>query len=110
MRSQTETKRRPIVFIAHSLGGLLVKKALVKSCEAEIEEPGMSTVSMGIKQSTLGAVLLGPHEEPSKSENAGSLADKLTRLQNEEFKGLCKDVFVKNVVSPPLSSYSETWV
>lgn len=102
-RSGAETKRRPIVFIAHSLGGILVKKALLKSNEAEIEEMGQNSVHIGIKQSTLGAVFLGSafDEELLTSTNIGSRTRKLSDLQEEEFQGLCKDVIVEVVVSFP---------
>ncbi|KUJ06335.1 TPR-like protein [Mollisia scopiformis] len=103
VRSEADIGKRPIVFIAHSLGGMLVKKALLKSCEAGIEEPGMNTISIGIKQSTLGAVLLSPtHSEHSlKPANLGIVGEKLYKLQNEEFQGLCKDVFVQIVHCDP---------
>jgi hypothetical protein len=106
VRSEAESSRRPIVFIAQSLGGALVKKALLKSNEAGIE-PGPYTIHAGIKQSTLAAVFLGSDydKEPLKPENLESVADKLSELQNEEFHGLCKGISVKNVVSRPALSF-----
>ena len=59
-RKDSQTDRRPLIFIAHSLGGLLLKSALVESAWAAYEQ---DTVLLEIYQSTAGIVFLGtPHQ------------------------------------------------
>ncbi|KAI9761617.1 MAG: hypothetical protein M1840_001757 [Geoglossum simile] len=59
-RRRTKTERRPIIFVAHSLGGIVVKSALIHS--------NMATVShnehlKAIKLSTYGIIFFGtPHQ------------------------------------------------
>ncbi|KAM0798676.1 hypothetical protein BDR22DRAFT_891074 [Usnea florida] len=66
-RSRMKASRRPIVFIGHSMGGLVVKQALVlASNRSDCED---------IRSSTTGAVFLGtPHEGTTIAQWASFLA------------------------------------
>lgn len=56
MREDTETEGRPIIFIAHSLGGLVVERALQLSMDSA------ESHLRNIEQKTLGIAFLGtPH-------------------------------------------------
>ncbi|KAI1484454.1 hypothetical protein F5X96DRAFT_664167 [Biscogniauxia mediterranea] len=58
-RKLTNTSRRPIIFIAHSLGGLVLKSALVRS---DIARQGALLEYRSIKLSTYGIFFMGtPH-------------------------------------------------
>ncbi|KAI1426992.1 hypothetical protein F5Y12DRAFT_739426 [Xylaria sp. FL1777] len=59
-RSLTQSVERPIIFIAHSLGGLVVKSALIHSDGAR---QGALIEHRSIKTSTYGVVYMGtPHQ------------------------------------------------
>jgi hypothetical protein len=61
LRSGDAEKRRPIIFIAHSLGGLIVKSALVHTSVAVDER---DTRLKAIELLTLGVLFFGtPHRE-----------------------------------------------
>ncbi|KAJ2997857.1 hypothetical protein NUW58_g514 [Xylaria curta] len=59
-RKLTESVERPIIFVAHSLGGLVVKSALIHSDAAR---QGALREHRSIKTSTYGAIYIGtPHQ------------------------------------------------
>ncbi|KAF8251682.1 hypothetical protein K440DRAFT_38681 [Wilcoxina mikolae CBS 423.85] len=59
-RQTPEERQRRIVFIAHSFGGLIVKKALIKAALKTLQQPGSSYAS--IYNCTTGVLFLGvPH-------------------------------------------------
>ncbi|KAL1598071.1 hypothetical protein SLS59_007081 [Nothophoma quercina] len=59
-RQITETSRRPIVFVAHSLGGIIVKSALIHS---EAARRGALEEHRAVKLSTYGILFMGtPHQ------------------------------------------------
>ncbi|KAF3029576.1 hypothetical protein E8E12_000791 [Didymella heteroderae] len=59
-RQLTETSRRPIIFVAHSLGGIIVKSALIHSDAAR---RGALEEHRAVKLSTYGIVFMGtPHQ------------------------------------------------
>ncbi|KAL8744866.1 MAG: hypothetical protein Q9190_002940 [Brigantiaea leucoxantha] len=59
-REETETVHRPIIFIAHSLGGLVVKSALI---HADLTRQGHLERRKAIKNSTHGVNFVGtPHQ------------------------------------------------
>ncbi|KAI0834641.1 hypothetical protein F5Y06DRAFT_278520 [Hypoxylon sp. FL0890] len=67
---------RPIIFICHSLGGLVVEKALVKSF-MERDTPKILRLGL-IHDNTLGVVFMGtPHRGSSVEETYGELAVKV---------------------------------
>ncbi|CAG8947603.1 unnamed protein product [Penicillium salamii] len=69
LRSATNTSNRPIIFIAHSAGGLLVKSALLYSQSTEED----STIDLhSIASSTSGAIFLGTTELDSRLEGLQS--------------------------------------
>ncbi|CAG8290997.1 unnamed protein product [Penicillium salamii] len=69
LRSATNTSNRPIIFIAHSAGGLLVKSALLYS-QSTAED---STIDLhSIASSTSGAIFLGTTELDSRLEGLQS--------------------------------------
>ncbi|KAF1842273.1 uncharacterized protein K460DRAFT_345969 [Cucurbitaria berberidis CBS 394.84] len=56
MRQSPETKNRPLIFVAHSLGGIVVKKALILAHENNLQYGN-------ILSSTIGIVFMGtPHD------------------------------------------------
>ncbi|KAH4334341.1 hypothetical protein HBH98_243290 [Parastagonospora nodorum] len=59
-REVTQTSKRPIIFVAHSLGGIIVKSALIHSDAAR---RGALEEHRSIKLSTYGIVFMGtPHQ------------------------------------------------
>ena len=63
LRRESHSERRPIIFAAHSLGGILVKSALIQSEWAKISE---EKHLYAIKQTTSGIVFFGtPHHGTS---------------------------------------------
>lgn len=68
-RREDNEKHRPIIFIAHSLGGLLVKQALV--------EAKLNPLYTCIKASTHGLVFFGT---PHSGGNRASVADSAAKL------------------------------
>ncbi|KAF2198403.1 hypothetical protein GQ43DRAFT_163670 [Delitschia confertaspora ATCC 74209] len=59
-RKRTNTTKRPILFVAHSLGGIIVKSALIHSDAAR---KGALEDHRSIKTSTYGIVFMGtPHQ------------------------------------------------
>ncbi|KAH8702665.1 hypothetical protein GQ44DRAFT_51434 [Phaeosphaeriaceae sp. PMI808] len=59
-RQVTETSKRPIIFVAHSLGGIIVKSALIHSDAAR---QGALEEHRSIKLSTYGIMFMGtPHQ------------------------------------------------
>ncbi|KAF2176906.1 hypothetical protein K469DRAFT_721172 [Zopfia rhizophila CBS 207.26] len=59
-RQLTKTSRRPIMFVAHSLGGIIVKSALIHSDAAQ---QGALEEHQSIKLSTYGIIFMGtPHQ------------------------------------------------
>ncbi|OQE40082.1 hypothetical protein PENCOP_c006G08672 [Penicillium coprophilum] len=63
LRSSTYTANRPIIFIAHSLGGPLVKSALLYA--DSVQEPHVLDVR-SIKSSTHGVIFMGTPELDSR--------------------------------------------
>lgn len=71
----TATARRPLIFLCHSFGGLIVKKALVMANVRRGEEARFAAIA----DATVGVVFLGvPHE--------GSKLSKLARAQSAVLK------------------------
>lgn len=59
-RREDGTQQRPIIFIAHSLGGIVVKKALLHSDRVRV---GNLEDQRSIKLSTYGIIFMGtPHQ------------------------------------------------
>ena len=73
LRSSSSDKAKPLVFIAHSLGGIVVKDALSIS-KMEI------THFNEVLPATLGVVFLGTPHHGSKTASLGKIALELTRL------------------------------
>jgi protein SERAC1 len=61
-----EIRNRPIIFVGHSLGGLLVKQALIRSTEYYSNRQDMDLGA--ISQATVGVLFIGtPHRGSSKA-------------------------------------------
>ncbi|CAI7640851.1 unnamed protein product [Penicillium bialowiezense] len=78
LRSSTNTTQRPIIFIAHSAGGPIVKSALLYSKSAET---GPTTDLHSIEDSTRGAIFLGSAELGSR---LAGLENYLTSAQGSD--------------------------
>jgi hypothetical protein len=64
-RQISKTERRPIIFVAHSLGGIVVKSALICS---ELARQGHLEAHHAIRLSTYGLFFLGtPHQGTDKA-------------------------------------------
>ncbi|KAM0795973.1 hypothetical protein BDR22DRAFT_812731, partial [Usnea florida] len=69
LRLQTDSLRRPLIFVAHSLGGLVCEQAIVLSCNTFEAEHQLS-------HSLLGIIFLGtPHAGSDLSNFALALGD-----------------------------------
>ena len=66
-------KKKPLIFVAHSLGGIIVKDALNHSKEAV-------TSSKDILPATIGVAFLGTPHKGSKTASLGKVAFELSRI------------------------------
>ncbi|KAI9765218.1 MAG: hypothetical protein M1840_007710 [Geoglossum simile] len=67
-RKNANEVHRPIVFISHSLGGIIVKQALTRGCS----QPRYKSIS----EDTIGVIFFGtPHQESLKAEYGKVLAN-----------------------------------
>lgn len=83
-----EAEERPIVFVAHSLGGIIVKRALV---EAKLDDSYKS-----LRDATYGIAFFGTPHQGGNSAKLGAIAASIARgvLQNPSntfMKALKKD-------------------
>ncbi|KAE8443477.1 hypothetical protein EG329_001874 [Mollisiaceae sp. DMI_Dod_QoI] len=76
-RSERGAKKRPIIFVCHSLGGLVVKQALVFS--------QMDKLYSDIRNSTYGIVFLAT---PHRGSSAANLASTLSNIAVAAFPGI----------------------
>ena len=72
-RSSEDGKRKPLIFVAHSLGGIVVKDALSLSKQE-------TTSFKEILPATIGVAFLGTPHHGSKAATLGKLAFELSRL------------------------------
>ena len=77
LRKETGTAQRPIIFVGHSLGGILVKSALVRLCVAISPE---ETSFLSIRRLTCGIIFLGT---PHRSACNAALGDILKKFVPE---------------------------
>lgn len=84
LRAKTESTQRPLIFVGHSLGGLVIKSALLRSAFAENDEENIQA----IKSMTLGILFLGtPHQESIND----SLADIVQNIAFLNRRTECKE-------------------
>jgi triacylglycerol esterase/lipase EstA (alpha/beta hydrolase family) len=70
----TKERRRPIIFLCHSYGGLVVKEALIRAAESSDDYPDLMN-------NTHGVIFLGtPHFGTKYSDYARRAALRLDRL------------------------------
>lgn len=74
LRSSSRDEEVPIIFVAHSLGGIVVKAALNQSSSV------VDTQLKKIAQVTYGVIFLGTPHRGSSSASFGSLAHGLSRV------------------------------
>jgi pimeloyl-ACP methyl ester carboxylesterase len=74
LRTKTSTTRRPLIFIAHSLGGLIVKRALIVSNESDDRS------IKDIELSTSGIVFFGTPDGSISSESLEEIIRKIAKL------------------------------
>ncbi|OQE15875.1 hypothetical protein PENSTE_c026G03081 [Penicillium steckii] len=89
MREATVTVSRPIIFIAHSQGGTIVKSAILYSEQGKNGENGASTDLHDIAKSTHGNIFMGTPELDSRLSGLKSyisLIENSNQNQNQEFK------------------------
>lgn len=74
---------RPIIFVCHSLGGLVVKEALITSKSYVERHPTLATIAVN----TMGIIFMGTPHRGSKQEEYGDILAKvagLARRPNEQ--------------------------
>ncbi|KAI9749070.1 MAG: hypothetical protein M1835_001645 [Candelina submexicana] len=81
-RKGKEERDRPIVFVGHGLGGLVVKQALVKS--REFETNGQNPRLASIARNTSGIVFMGTPHRGSDQTNWASIATNLAKLLTKD--------------------------
>lgn len=91
-RRLTNTTQRPIVFVAHSLGGIVVKSALLHSNSTH---PGHLKEHRAIKTSTYGIIFMGTPHQGSESATWGmrlvGVASIFVHTNDSLLKNLAKD-------------------
>ncbi|KAK0647013.1 Alpha/Beta hydrolase protein [Cercophora newfieldiana] len=82
-REDNEDKNRPIVFIGHSLGGIIIKQALKKaSDEGKKNGPGQAD-ALDIANSTKGLIFFGtPHRGSNEAEWAEVISGVVSTTMN----------------------------
>ncbi|KAG0127751.1 hypothetical protein HOY82DRAFT_567417 [Tuber indicum] len=76
-RRKAGEKRRPIVFICHSLGGIIVKRALIHSANCNLSH---NIMFRSIKVSTYGILFLGTPHMGADLARWGKMAEMLVRM------------------------------
>jgi hypothetical protein len=96
IRPKTHNEPRPIIFITGDLGGLIVKKALIKSNSVAVSYSETTRQTESIIVSTVRVVFLrSPTKEDTlNSSHLKSLSDRLVKLQQEEFNRLSEHFLV----------------
>jgi hypothetical protein len=92
LRKKTGTQQRPLIFICHSLGGIVVKSALIQAKSSKNDERGLQDVH----QSTCGIMFLGtPHqgsdEAPWGDILKGVIADSSLQEEHVLLRSLSKE-------------------
>lgn len=81
-RRNPSIRDRPIIFIAHSLGGIVVKQALVNSIDAK--SSGMNTRTAEIVTCTKGILFLATPHQGSAAAKWDSVARSLAGMLQED--------------------------
>ena len=81
LRKKTESTRRPLIFVGHSFGGLIIKSALLRSNSAEDDEEDIKA----IKSMTLGIIFLGTPHQGSRSGSFAEILQKVAYLNRTTF-------------------------
>ncbi|SLM35870.1 Ribosomal protein S5 domain 2-type fold, partial [Lasallia pustulata] len=76
-RRLTKTRTRPIIFVAHSLGGIVVKSALIHS---EAARRGALEEHRSIKLSTYGILFMGTPHQGGSGVHLGELMLKVASI------------------------------
>ena len=81
IREETGSTQRPLIFIGHSLGGLVIKSVLLHSAQAEDNERNLRA----IKSVTLGVLFLGtPHQSVSLGDIVKTIISLYGRTEIKE--------------------------
>ena len=82
LRRETHSEQRPIIFTGHSLGGILIKSALIQSEWAKLgEEKNL----YAIKQSTIGIVFFGTPHHGTSTNSWRQLLENVVAASNPKF-------------------------
>ncbi|KAK4565483.1 hypothetical protein LTR86_004100 [Recurvomyces mirabilis] len=106
-RRGEEAERRPLIFIAHSLGGLVVKHAIVTAANVDRYKP--------IHRATYGLVFFGtPHQGSANATSLGKLAANIMRAvyhepKNSFMDSLEKDSSFSQSLSNEFRSFAENY-
>ncbi|KAL7269854.1 hypothetical protein RUND412_007460 [Rhizina undulata] len=99
-RRRPKESKRPIIFICHSLGGIVVKRALIYSAGCNLSH---NIQYRSIKISTHGIIFMGTPHAGSELAKWGKMAEKLIRVALPK-----KWVDANNKLIKALDSNSET--
>ncbi|MCJ1425262.1 hypothetical protein MMC29_003150 [Sticta canariensis] len=86
-RRESNSHQRPIIFIAHSLGGIVVKNALLHSDrvrEGKLEE------QRSIKLSTYGVIFMGTPHQGGQGVGIGKIMVNIAKVQGDANDSLLK--------------------
>ncbi|KAL9124352.1 MAG: hypothetical protein Q9217_006313, partial [Psora testacea] len=90
-RSERHQIFRPLIFFAHSLGGLVVKSALFRSYLEYVAEAPSKDRCAAIERSTIAVIFAGtPHRGADKAKWAG-MATKLASLLQKDHSSYLSD-------------------
>lgn len=78
VRADAREQTRPIIFICHSLGGLVVKEALITSDHYRAH--GRHAALGGIYSNTIGVIFMGTPHRGSAKASYGEVAASIARL------------------------------
>ncbi|KAL8699744.1 MAG: hypothetical protein Q9201_005827 [Fulgogasparrea decipioides] len=94
-RSERHQVFRPLIFFAHSLGGLVLKNALFRSWLEYVSESPNKDRSMAIERSTIAVIFAGtPHRGSDKAKWA-SIATKMATVIQKDHSSKLADALKK---------------
>jgi hypothetical protein len=89
---------RPLIFIAHSLGGLLLKAVLRQASETDATTPD-GRVIHDVSESTIGTIFLGtPHRGSDYAQLGELIANVARAVQFDRSNNVLKDLNINSTI------------